>query len=122
MKFLLDQGLPRSTAVILRSLGIDVVHTAEVGLATQADARILEHGLTEGRVVVTLDADFHLLMATSNATQPSVIRIRIERLRGEEVARILQYLLNQYSEDLRKGVLMTVQKGRVRFRRLPIFG
>jgi predicted nuclease of predicted toxin-antitoxin system len=120
MKLLLDQGLPRSTAVILRSAGIDTVHTAEIGLATEADAKILEQGLTEGRVIVTLDADFHLLMATSNATHPSVIRIRIERLRGAEVANILQYLLNQYSEDLRKGVLMTVQKGRVRFRRLPI--
>jgi predicted nuclease of predicted toxin-antitoxin system len=120
MKLLLDQGLPRSTAVILRSAGIDAVHTAEIGLATSTDADILEHGRLEGRVVVTLDADFHLLMATTNATEPSVIRIRIERLQGEALANLLQYLLNRHSADLRRGVLMTVQKGRVRFRRLPL--
>jgi predicted nuclease of predicted toxin-antitoxin system len=120
MKLLLDQGLPRSTAVILRSAGIDAVHTAEIGLATSTDADILEHGRLEGRVVVTLDADFHLLVATTNATEPSVIRIRIERLQGEALANLLQYLLNRHSADLRRGVLMTVQKGRVRFRRLPL--
>jgi predicted nuclease of predicted toxin-antitoxin system len=47
------------------------------------DADILAYGRQELRVVVTLDADFHTLLALSGARSPSVVRIRIEGLRGE---------------------------------------
>ena len=41
-KLLLDQGLPRSTAEHLRRVGIDTVHTGEIGMATADDASILQ--------------------------------------------------------------------------------
>jgi predicted nuclease of predicted toxin-antitoxin system len=56
MKMLLDQGVPRSAAALLRQAGIDAVHTAEVGLAKAEDSAILEWGRTEDRIIVTLDA------------------------------------------------------------------
>jgi predicted nuclease of predicted toxin-antitoxin system len=83
MKLLLDQGLPRSTVVHLRKQGIEAAHVGDKGLATASDSTILECGRQEGMVVVTLDADFHALLALSGLTGPSVIRIRIEGLRGE---------------------------------------
>lgn len=58
MKVLLDQGLPRSTATLLRARGIDALHVAEIGLSAAADAVILEQGRTDERTIVTLDADF----------------------------------------------------------------
>jgi predicted nuclease of predicted toxin-antitoxin system len=76
MKLLLDQGLPRSAAGLLRGRGLDAVHAAEAGLSTAPDALILERAAAEGRVVVTLDADFHRLLAASEAVLRSVIRIR----------------------------------------------
>lgn len=53
MKLLLDQGLPRSAASLLRSRGHDAVHTGEIGLATAEDAVILAIANQEGRVVFT---------------------------------------------------------------------
>ncbi|MDP9191854.1 MAG: DUF5615 family PIN-like protein [Acidobacteriota bacterium] len=43
MKLLLDQNCSAGAAEILRSSGLDVVHTREVGLATTAfrEARIM---------------------------------------------------------------------------------
>jgi predicted nuclease of predicted toxin-antitoxin system len=120
MKLLLDQGIPRTTAAILRESGIDAIHVGEIGYATAEDAEIINKGRLEERVVVTLDADFHALLALSGASSPSVIRIRIEGLRSKAMAALLQQLLNSWQEALTTGAVLTVQKGRVRMRQLPL--
>lgn len=120
MKLLLDQGLPRSTASLLRARGIDVVHTGEVGLASADDTTIIQVARQQERVVVTLDADFHALLALSGADKPSVVRIRIEGLRAEPLAALLLALLAERSAELERGALLTVQSKRVRIRYLPI--
>ncbi len=120
MKLLLDQGLPRSSAAILREAGFDAVHTGEISLATAEDELILQRGRSEGRIVVTLDADFHALMALSGATSPSVIRLRIEGLKAERLAELLQLVLRQCADDLEAGALVTVPTGPWRLKRLPV--
>jgi predicted nuclease of predicted toxin-antitoxin system len=120
MKLLLDQGVPRSVATILRAARIDTVHVGEIGYATAEDAAILQRGEDEARVVVTFDADFHMILALSGATTPSVIRIRIAGLRGEAVANLLQTVIDECEEDLEQGAAITVQEGRIRIRRLPL--
>lgn len=120
MKLLLDQGLPLTAAALLRSRGYDTVHTGEIGLAMAEDAEILLLALAEGRMVITLDADFHALLAISGASSPSVIRIRIERLRAEAVADLVQKLIERWGALLEAGAALTVQPGRVRIHHLPI--
>lgn len=71
MKLLLDQGLPRSAAALLRATGIDTVHTGEIGLATADDEAIIQVARQQERVIITLDADFHALLALSRADKPS---------------------------------------------------
>jgi len=120
MKFLLDQGLPRSTAALLRQSGINSVHVGEIGLASAEDIIILEEGRRSGQVVVTLDADFHALMALSGETSPSVIRIRIEGLRAEAYTRLLKEILQSCEKGLETGALVSVQPGRMRVKLLPL--
>ena len=120
MRLLLDQGLPRTAAAMLRNAGIDAVHTGDSGLTTASDSAILHHARSEARIVVTLDADFHTLMALSGATGPSVIRIRIERLRAAPLADLVQSVLAQCRDDLAAGALVSVDRRRVRVRKLPI--
>ena len=120
MKLLLDQGLPRSTARLLREAGIDTVHVSEIGHSTSEDAIILERGREEDRTVITLDADFHALLALSGATSPSVIRIRIEGLKGKTAANLIRTVLIQCEGDLKQGAVVTVERRRIRIRRLPL--
>ncbi len=120
MKLLLDQGLPRSAVVLLRDAGIDAVHTGEIGLAAADDETILAGAREEGRVIVTLDADFHALLALSGAASPSVIRIRMEGLRGEALAELLRTILMDWSNELDAGAILTIQPGRIRYRHLPL--
>jgi predicted nuclease of predicted toxin-antitoxin system len=62
-RLLLDQGPPRTAAVILRQRGVDAAHVGELGLARKPDNGLLELARREGRVVCTLDADSHQWLA-----------------------------------------------------------
>ena len=95
MKLLLDQGCPRSAAGLLRDVGVDTLHVGEIGIAAVADSAILLWAFEEERVVVTLDADFHALFALSEAIAPSVVRIRIQRLRGQAMMELILNVLHE---------------------------
>jgi predicted nuclease of predicted toxin-antitoxin system len=120
MKLLLDQGTPRSTAALLRKAGIETVHTAEIGMAKTDDEEILRRASVDDHTVVTLDADFHALLALSHARKPSVIRIRIEGLHAEELCDLIQSIIEQCDEDLNTGAMISAQEHRIRVRHLPI--
>ncbi|RPJ08478.1 MAG: hypothetical protein EHM36_05415 [Deltaproteobacteria bacterium] len=104
----------------MRETGIDAVHVSEIGYSTSEDAVILDRGRQEDRAVVTLDADFHALLALSGATSPSVIRIRIEGVKGETAADLIRTVLMQCEGDLQQGAVVTVERRRIRIRRLPV--
>ena len=120
MKLLLDQGLPRSTVLHLRSAAVEATHLGDRGLATATDAKILDLARRERSIVVTLDADFHTLLALSGAKEPSVIRIRIEGLRAEGLASLLVDVLKICANDLMNGAAVSVTEGGVRVRNLPL--
>lgn len=120
MKFLLDQGLPRSTVPHLRTLGLEAEHVGDLGLATASDEAILAEAQARDAIVVTLDADFHALLARSGAAGPSVIRIRIQGLKGDDVARIIGRVVQAVESDLLTGAAVTVTAHRLALRRLPL--
>lgn len=70
MKLLLDQGLPRSSAALLREIGIETIHVGELDMSAAPDESIIEHARGDGFSIVTLDADFNSLIATASAPGP----------------------------------------------------
>ncbi len=120
MKYLLDQGLPRSTVEYLRKMGIESEHAGNLGMAAASDAAILEEGRKRDAVVVTFDADFHALLALSGALFPTVIRIRIEGMKGEQAASLIQRIEAVAMSDLESGSAVTVTERRIALRRLPL--
>ena len=117
---LLDQGLPRTTVLRLRELGLRAEHVGDCGLATADDRTILDHARRRGQILVTLDADFHAQLALSRAASPSVIRIRIEGLKAERLAALLRNVLEQCGDDLKSGAMITVTESGTRVRLLPL--
>ncbi|OGR07410.1 MAG: hypothetical protein A2511_04770 [Deltaproteobacteria bacterium RIFOXYD12_FULL_50_9] len=118
MKFLLDQGLPRSTAALLRDMGWDVKHVAEIGLSSATDLEIIRFSEKHEQTIITLDADFHALIVISGENRPSTIRIRIEGLKGDFLANLLLKLLPEIIDDITAGALVTVTRKAVRVHRL----
>jgi predicted nuclease of predicted toxin-antitoxin system len=119
-RLLLDQGCPRSTASILNNQGWQVLHVGDVGLSRATDTAILEHAHAENRVCVTLDADFHAILAVSGAVRPSTVRIRIEGLHADALAALLVRAWPHVEADLDQGALVTIDSTSIRVRRLPI--
>lgn len=120
MKLLLDQGLPRSASNLLVEAGIDAIHVSDISLSAADDKEILQHAREDDRIIVTLDADFHALLALSSASSPSVIRIRVERLRAQALTNLVLRVIDEFTEYLQQGAVVTVESTRFRMRRLPL--
>jgi len=120
IKILLDQGLPCSAATLLREAGWDVQHVSERGLSHASDVQIMELARQEQRMVVTLDADFHAVLAISGACVPSVLRIRREGLKAVQLAALVQRVLLLAGAELDAGAMVTVANDKIRIKQLPI--
>lgn len=89
-------------------------------MSTASDEAILARARADGRVVVTLDADFHAGLALSGERAPAVIRLRDEKLRGEDVATIVLQVVQTDAAELAAGAVVTVRQGVARWRSLPM--
>ncbi len=89
-------------------------------MGAASDSELVAHARDEERIIVTLDADFHALLALSDARVPSAMRIRIQGLRGDDLARLIEQVLPLCEEELRSGALVSIDGRTVRVRRLPL--
>lgn len=76
MKLLLDQGLPRTAAQLLRQAGIDTLHVGEIDYAKADDSDILQRGRDEQRTVI--------LVLTTQHWSDMLAAMRNERVRVVE--------------------------------------
>lgn len=120
MRLLLDQGLPRSTVNELQKLKIESIHVGDIGMAASKDSDILSKAVEEDCVVVTLDSDFHTILATHKSDKPSVIRLRIEGLKSKELADIIAVVLQSAETEIRSGSAVSVDRRGIRVRSLPL--
>lgn len=119
-RFLLDRGLPRSTTRHLEQLGIRSVHAPDIGLSRAADSEIVREARSRGFAIVTLDADFHALIALSGQASPTVIRIRREGMDGARIAASIADVMDRLPEAISRGAQIAVTERSIRLRHLPI--
>ena len=119
-RLLLDQGLPRTAGRLLAKSGWDVSHVAEIGMSRADDIDVLRRARAEQRICVTLDADFHALLATSGERGPSVVRVRKEGLDASALVALLQLVWPGIEDALTAGAMVTVTDRSIRIRHLPI--
>ena len=119
-RLLLDQGLPHSTLKYLDIPSWDVQHVSDIGLSRATDRDILHAARNDSRTIVTLDTDFHTILALDSAASPSVIRIRREGLKGRELAELLFAVWPKIEKDILQGAMITVTESSVRIHKLPV--
>jgi len=122
VRLLIDANLSPRVAVALGNAGLESVHVRDVGLLTAPDKAILDYAAANALVIVSADSDFgELLAASRGATRPSVVLLRsADRLTPDEQAALLAANLPAVAEDLEAGAVVTIARGRMRVRSLPI--
>ena len=120
MNLFLDQGLPVDAVELLRAAGHSCVHVSEIGMQRAPDEEILLRAVADAAVVVTLDADFHSLVAVKALRKPSVIRLRKEGCQAEEVASLVREVIEGYGLLLESGCLISIKNRKTTIHRLPI--
>ena len=72
IRFLTDEHIPRAVAKGLRARGIDASTAAEAGQLGASDAALLASARTEGRVLITVDAD-HLRLHAAGVHHAGIL-------------------------------------------------
>ena len=121
MQLLVDANLSPRVAARLRDHGHDAVHVGDIGLLSASDEVILAHALTSGQVIVSADTDFGELLAVSGASRPSVVLLRsADRMTPDQQAAVLAANLPAVAAELDRGAAVSIARGRLRVRLLPV--
>jgi len=116
MRFLANENFPLDAVTALREVGHDVrwIRSDEPGIS---DQQVLEHALTENRVLLTFDKDFgELAFREGIVASCGIVLFRLMAGSAQELAAIITLALS--SRDDWNGRFSVVEPGRIRIRTL----
>jgi len=113
LKVLLDSCISSKTEVSLMNDGYDVEWTGNWS-KDPGDKAILQYAHQHKRILVTLDKDFGELVIVYQKPHSGILRL--VDLSVKEQARICQYVLKNYGEELLNGAIITSEINRIRVR------
>jgi predicted nuclease of predicted toxin-antitoxin system len=120
LKFIVDMNLSPLTVSQLKEKGWEITRVSEVMDVRTDDIVILDYARGHDRVVITHDLDFSELLAINGLDSPSVINLRLENLHPHLVTQRIIEVVSQLEDELKKGIVVSVDDISARFRYLPI--
>ncbi|MGB3654739.1 MAG: DUF5615 family PIN-like protein, partial [Rivularia sp. (in: cyanobacteria)] len=100
IKLLADMNISPVTVSNLQIQGWDTIRVVEILPPTASDLEILEFARQEGRVILSHDLDFSMLLAVGGYNQPSLITLRLSFTDPEVVTEKILNALPQVEETL----------------------
>jgi len=120
MKILIDMNLSPRWSRVLEKHGHTCTHWSEVGDPTSSDTIIMRWARENDHIVLTHDLDFGAILASTQASAPSVIQIRTQDVLPPAMERLLAEALQKYETELTEGALIVLDQTRSRIRILPL--
>jgi predicted nuclease of predicted toxin-antitoxin system len=120
IKIVVDMNLPPSWIPVLEEEGFRAKHWSSIGDQGAADTVILEYARENGYCVLTHDLDFGAILAATSGDAPSVLQVRSQDVFPQATARIVIDAIHQFEQELKAGVLITIDEHRARARLLPL--
>jgi predicted nuclease of predicted toxin-antitoxin system len=114
MKFLLDVCTGGYLTNWLREKGFDVKEVREKD-KSMTDEDVVKWAEKDNRIIITLDKDFGEIYV-ANGRKLSIIRM--PDVSAEQRIKLMELILNRYSNKLQQKVIITVSEKRVRIREL----
>jgi predicted nuclease of predicted toxin-antitoxin system len=121
VRLLFDANLSPEVARRLTTAGHDAIHVAEIGLLSASDPEIMRAAVEQDRILITADSDFAAMLALSGARMPSVVLLRsADHMRPLDQAGLLLANLATVEDELMTGAIVSLNRGHLRVRELPI--
>ena len=120
MRFLLDENIPPSLAVLLKKIGHEARHVVEIGYTSTPDFKISAFAAQSGEIILTHDTDFGTILALSGDNKPSVILFRLQATNNLTYINLLEKHLSAFEDNLLEGALVVIDEEKIRVRILPI--
>jgi len=116
--FVVDEDMPRSTAVALKQAGFSAVDVRDVGLQGRPDAAVFAYAQTANSVIITADLGFASIVNFPPTSHNGIIVVRVPNSYSSEStnAEILRVLKELDGEELGATVVV-VEPGRTRLHR-----
>lgn len=106
---LTDQNIHPDVVAFLAAEGFDVVDIAQAGMIGATDAEILAHAASQGRIVLTHDADFGSLTIPQGLPFVGIVYLRPGHVGPQPTIDSIQQLLLA-DPDLQPPVLVVVKR------------
>ena len=119
MKLLVDMNLSPDWVPYLAAANIESIHWSVVGPANAPDTEIIDFAAIHGYIVLTLDLDFGVILASTQVAKPSVVQVRSDDVNPEAIGKLVVAALHEGEAELKSGALITVDAKRSRLRLLP---
>lgn len=120
MRFLLDENIPPSLALLLQSIGHEARHVNQIGYNNTPDFKIADFAANSGDAIITHDTDFGTILALSGNERPSVVLFRWQTISAQRIFQFFEAYLSKFSEELSAGALVIVDENKIRIRTLPL--
>ncbi|MDP2364281.1 MAG: DUF5615 family PIN-like protein, partial [Ignavibacteria bacterium] len=113
-KLLLDENIGHEVISRLREERYDVASVMEDSPGV-GDVKILERAKEEGRIVITLDQDFGIIVFRDSNENVGVLLLRLKKESAENIFYVIKNVLDHYSDQLeRKFVVASESYIRIR--------
>ncbi len=117
MKLFLDENLSPRDSAELRSNGYDACGAVEVWLSGATDEQILHFAVENGRILMTLDADFANIIRFPPEQTHGVVRLKVHPPTEGNIRHVIRRALLALRNIDLTGRLAVVDGDKIRIRR-----
>jgi len=116
VRLFLDENLSAQHASELRLEGYDAIAVLEAGLSGATDEEVLRFAVDNGRVLVTLDADFANVMRFPPEQTVGVVRLKVHPASEDRIRQAIRRALLFLHNVEMVGRLAVVDDEKIRIR------